>query len=125
MNSEGIVATAAAALALNMWSVPLFGVPLTVVGMSVLGAALGAAYGPPIKDRKKLFTAIASHAFLAAVLVAVIPPAFGWEWAHEGLQGPMAGAAAFIAPFTIPAVPWKEFIRKVLRLDKKSEVDND
>lgn len=124
MNDNGIVATTALALAANMWSIPLFGVPLTVVGMSVLGASLGAAYGPPIKDRGKLFTAIASHAFLSSVLVAVIPPALGWEWVHEGLQGPMAGAASFIAPFTIPAVPWRELIRKVLRLDNNKEVFN-
>lgn len=123
MDSNGIVAPIVLAIAANMWSVPLFGVPLTVVGMSVLGAVLGAAYGEPIEDRRKLFTTIASHAFLSTVLVAVIPPAFGWEWVDGRLQAPLAGAGAFIARFAIPVVPWGELVRKVFRLEKK-EGDN-
>lgn len=123
MDSSGVKVPIAVAAAANMWTVPLFGVPLTVVGMSVLGASLGAAYGEPIKDRRKLFTTIASHAFLATVLVAVLPAAFGWEWLNVALEAPAAGAAAFVARFVIPVVPWGELIRKVLRLDKK-EGDN-
>lgn len=124
MDNNGIVVTAALALAVNMWSIPLFGVPLTVVGMSVLGAALGASYGDPIHDRVKLFKTITSHAFLAAVLVAVVPAALGWEWMHEKLEGPLAGGIAFLVPFAAPLVPWRELIRKVFRLENKKEVDN-
>lgn len=101
----------------NLWSVPLFGVPLTVIGMAVLGASLAAGYGKPAKTRRELFTSVAVHAFLGTVLVAVVPAAFGMEWVSPKLEAPLAGLVAFGAKFAVPLIPWKELVRKVFRLE--------
>lgn len=102
----------------NSWSVPLFGVPLTVLAMSVGGAALGASYGKPAENR--IMTVI-THAFLATVCVAVLPRVFGWGWATPALEGPLAGLLSFSARFAIPAIPWGEIVRKVFKLGPKQE----
>lgn len=117
-------AWAALAVGLNLWSVPLFGVPLTVVGMALLGAVLGGAYGKPLEKRRDLPVTIASHAFLAAVCVAVLPKLMGLEWVTPAVEAPLAGLAAFAAKFALPIIPWGELLRKVLRLEPKRN-DND
>lgn len=114
----------AIAIGINLWSVPLFGVPLTVVGMSVLGASLGVAYGKPLEKRRDLLVTVASHAFLAAVCVAVIPKLMGLEWVTPALEAPLAGLTAFAAKFALPIIPWGELVRKVFRLEPKRN-DND
>lgn len=125
MKSIGIaLAWIAAATGVNLWSVPLFGVPLTVVGMAVLGASLGAAYGKPLEKRRDLFTTVAGHSFLAAVLVAVVPGMLGVQWLTPELQAPFAGLLAFVAKFALPIIPWGDVIRKVFRLEPKRN-DND
>lgn len=125
MNSVGIaLAWMALAVGVNLWSVPLFGVPLTVLGMAVLGASLGAAYGVPLDKRRDLFVTVASHAFLATVLVAVFPKLMGWEVVNATMEAPLAGLMAFAAKFAIPVIPWGEVVRKVFRLEPKRN-DND
>lgn len=105
----------------NAWSVPLFGVPLTVLMMAFAGSAIGGAYGTPIKDRKSLFITVAAHMFLATVCVAVFPGALGWDWFSPKLEAPLAGLLAFAARFALPAIPWGDIIRKVARLPPKQE----
>ncbi len=107
------------AIGFNLWSVPLFGVPLTVVGMAILGSALGVAYGKPLEKRRDLFVTVTSHAFLAAVAVAVVPKLMGLEWVTPALEAPLAGLLSFAAKFALPVIPWSELIRKVLRLEPK------
>lgn len=125
MKSIGIgAAWIATATGFNLWSVPLFGVPLTVIGIAVLGASLGAAYGVPLEKRRDLFVTIAAHAFLAAVTVAVFPKMLGWQWVSPTLEAPLAGLMAFAAKFAIPVIPWGEVIRKVFRLEPKRN-END
>lgn len=124
MKSIGIGLLVAAATGVNLWSVPLFGVPLTVVGMAVLGASLGAAYGTPLEKRRDLFITVAAHAFLASVLVGTAPAMMGLEWLKPEIYAPFAGLLAFAAKFALPIIPWGDMIRKVLRLEPKRN-DND
>lgn len=124
MKIVGTVLAAMAGLGVNAWSVPLFGEPLTVVGMAVLGASLGAAYGKPLEKRRDLFVTVLGHAFLAAVLVAVFPSALGWEWVTDAIKPPLAGFVAFAAKFALPIIPWGELIRKVTRLEPKRDIND-
>lgn len=124
MKIVGTVAAMLAGVGINAWSVPLFGEPLTVVGMAVLGASLGAAYGKPLEKRRDLFITVLGHAFLAAVLIAVFPAAFAWEWVTATLKPPLAGLVAFVAKFALPIIPWGELIRKVFRLEPKRDNDD-
>lgn len=121
MNSSIVLAGVAIAAGINLWSMPLFGVPLTVVGMAVLGSALGAAYGKPLEKRRDLFVTVVGHAFLATVLVAVVPGMVGWEWVTKVVEAPLAGLTAFSAKFALPIIPWGELVRKVFRLEPKKE----
>lgn len=109
---------------INELSVPFFGVPLTVLAMAAAGATLSFAYGEPLESRKKLFTLAIANTFLAAILVAVIPQALGWEWTNTNLEPPLAGivaiAARWVVPNFIDLVP--EVLRKVFRLEKYDRI---
>lgn len=87
----------------NDLSVPLFGAPLTVMGMAFGGTLASFAYGPSEPSRKRLFTLTVTNTFISTVLVAVFPPFVGWEWVTPSLAPPLAGALAFSLRFIIPS----------------------
>lgn len=116
LTSVGIAATTG----INGWSIPLFGVPITVLAMAAGGATIAFAYGEPVKSRKRLFTLAVANTFIAAISVAVVPEAFGWEWVSDKLEPPLAGlvavASRWVVPSFIELVP--EVLRKLFRLEK-------
>jgi len=88
----------------NSVSMPLFGVPLTVLGMAAGGAFASFAYGQPEKSRLKLFGMAIANTFLGALSVALLPVWLDWTWVTPMLQPPLAGFLAFIARWVIPLV---------------------
>src|SRR5688572_10313310 len=75
----------------NQWSVQLFTVPLSVVGMAAAGTFLSYGYGPKAENRKNIYIEALFITFLAIVLVAVLPEIMGWKWLKPELRGPLAG----------------------------------
>lgn len=108
---------------INQWSIQLFNVPLTVVGMTVAGTLLSFGYGPKIENRKNLYLQALFIAFLSTVTVAIVPEFMDWEWVTPKLQAPLGGMLAVLGRFTIdPAIKIiPEVLRKIFRLDKKDE----
>lgn len=109
----------------NDLTLPFFGVHLTVISMAAGGAIVSFAYGDPITSRKRLYVLALANTFLASVCVAVLPAALGWQWVQPGLQPAfaalIAAGARWFVPATITLIP--EFMRKILRLDKKENVE--
>ena len=103
---------------LNDVSVPLFGVPLTVIAMAVAGTYLSASQGKPEKKGAKMYSKHLGYMFMSVVTVSILPNVLGWEWAVPRLEGPIAGALAFSARYWVPAtlelIP--EIVKKVLKL---------
>lgn len=105
--SVGIAALSAAAASnampgLNDLSVPLLGVPLTVITMSAAGAACAFAWPQGESSRAKLFGVFAASTFVGASCVSVIPHLFGLAWPRE-LQGALALLFGMLAPWAVPA----------------------
>lgn len=118
----GVVLTGVGAW--NSISIPMAGVPLTVIGMATLGAYLSTAYGKPEPSKKKVYFLVLANIFLAVVSVAVIPKWLGWEWADPKIEGPLAGFFAFAARFWVPPLieNFPEMIKKFFKLgDYKKE----
>lgn len=108
---------------LNDWSLALFNVPVTVLGMAAAGSILSFAYdvdGGTKMSRKKLYFLAAANAVFAAAAVSLVPQWLGWGWMNHGLEGSFALLLAAVARFAIPAflklIP--EIISKLFRLDK-------
>lgn len=122
MLASGVTLGALAGIAdWNDLSIPLFGVRVTVIMMAAGGAFASFAYGDAVKPRSKLFTLAAVNTFLAAVTVAVFPAMMGWTWSSPKIEPPLAALVAIGARWFVPAaitmIP--EFLRKILRLEKK------
>jgi hypothetical protein len=122
----GGLATASYGL-VNDLSIPLFGVPLTVIGMAAAGAYLSFAYGKPEKDRKKLYLLALANTFLACVCVAVLPSALGWECANHRIEAPLSGLFAFGARWWVPAfiesIP--QWIQRILKIGDYKDIQKE
>lgn len=89
---------------LNEISTSLFGVPLTVLGMSAAGAFASFAYGKSEMSRKRLFVLAVVNTLLGAFGVAVLPAWLKWAWVTPTMQPPIAGLLAFFSRWTVPLV---------------------
>lgn len=108
---------------LNDWSLALFNVPVTVLGMAAAGSILSFAYdvdGGVKMSRKRLYFLAIANAIIAAATVSLIPKWMGWDWMNHGLEGSLALLLAATARFAIPAfiklIP--EIISRILKLGK-------
>lgn len=86
----------------NNVTVPLFGVPLTVLAMAAAGAMVGSGYTDPVESRKKLYTLTLANTIFAAWFVVLIPAWQGWSILPIALP-PLAGVIAAVNCILIPA----------------------
>ena len=94
---------------LNNWSIALFNVPITVIGMAAAGSILSFAYeaegSKPKMTRKKMYFLAVANTVLASAAVAVLPSWLGWTWVSKGgMEGSLALLVAASARFVIPAI---------------------
>ncbi len=92
---------------INGWSIALFNVPLTVLGMAAAGSMLSFAYTSDTDDKitkRKLYTLAISNTILATAAVAVLPGWLGWDWANSKIEGSLALLLSASARFFIPAL---------------------
>lgn len=94
---------------LNNWSMALFNIPVTVIGMAAAGSILSFAYEPegapaPMSRKKLYFLAVANTIF-AAASVSILPDWLGWKWlSNAGMEGSFALLLAAGARFLIPVL---------------------
>lgn len=107
------------------WVVPGFGTGLVTMGMAALGVFLSTASGPPEKDRKKLYITAAANFFMSVIAVSLVPHLFGWEWAGTRVEGPLAGAFAYLSKYWLPAVieAIPDLLRKFTKLKEYKDED--
>lgn len=83
-------------------SIPLFGVPLTAIGMAAAGATMSFAFGQAEKSRRRLFGVAIAGTFAGACGVTVVPAFLGLEWVSPVVQPPLAFFLAFFSRWIIP-----------------------
>lgn len=108
----------------NAITLPLFNVPVTVLTMAAGGALVSFAHGDPVRDRGALFKLAAANTFIGVILVAVIPPAFGWQWAKPEVVPPLAALVAWACRWVVPNfikyVP--EIVQRLFKLNKYKDI---
>jgi hypothetical protein len=123
--TKSLVVAGAAGLAglgpLDTASVYLLGVPVHVIFMSLLGAALSYAFqieGEAPAPKRKMYFSVAANTMLASACVAVLPGLLGWDWYSSKVEGSVALLFAASARFTIPLLikTFPEIIRKWFRV---------
>ena len=111
---------------LNDISMPLFGVPLTVIAMAAAGTFLSASQAKPEKKGVKFYLKHSGYMFMAIVSVSIMPNIMGWDWAVPRLEGPIAGGLAFSArhwvPATIELIP--EIVKKIFKLKEYKDAES-
>ena len=105
--AAAIAATSGAATTgalINNISTPMFGAPLTVIGMAALGVFVSFAWAKPEMSRPKLFAMSIGNTFVATLAVVLIPAWLGWSWVKPELQAPLAGGIGLAARFVVPVL---------------------
>lgn len=123
-------AGAFSANSLNVVPMYLFNVPLSVIFMAFVGAALSYAWADeqPALPKKKVYVGVIFYTLMTTSLVAVLPHWLGWEWYDVKYQGSlafiMAAAARFILPAFTKMLP--EIVRKWFKIGEyNSDRKND
>lgn len=101
-------AAAQVAFSINGLSVPVLGVPLTVLAMAAAGSLVGFAYTPPVESRSRLYTLALANTMLATWFVVLIPEWRGWvvsPVAQPPLAGVMAAANCVVVPMLFKRLP--------------------
>lgn len=106
---------------INSWSIALFDLPLTVVGMAAAGSMLSFAYnmeGDKDMSRRKLYFLSVANAVFAVCITSILPDYMGWGWYSPKMEGVFALLLAAVARFAIPVglKLFPELGRKLLRL---------
>lgn len=97
----------------NVFSIPVFGVPVTIVGAAAVGAGMSLFFGDPVESRKSLFgQVLASTAFGVGVGV-LFADAMNLEWAQKNL-GMFVMMTAALMRWFLPSVidRGKQFIKE-------------
>lgn len=116
----GIAGGGGLVASLNQISVPLLGVPLTVVTMAIGGALASFGYGEKVESKKKMYTMAGINAFIATICVTVLPGALDWDWVSPKVEPALAAmiavGARFVMPQLIEMVP--KIIKRIFKLDE-------
>jgi len=64
---------------------PVWGIPVTVVGAAGFGALLSLFFGDPITDRRSLFGQVLGSAFFGCAGAKLVSDALDWSWAQENM----------------------------------------
>lgn len=122
MKSASLVGAAGAFKVNSLNTVPmyLFHVPLSVIFMAFVGAALSYAWAdeqPPL-PKKKVYVGVVFYTLVVSALVAFLPALLGWEWYDVKYQGSLALVMSAAARFVLPAFTkmLPEIVRKWFKI---------
>ena len=86
----------------NDLTTPVLGVGLTTVAGAALGTFAAIAYDEQLKPRGRLIVLAPATVIMGCMLVGVVPRWLGWGWSSDGVEGALAGLAAFACYHLLP-----------------------
>lgn len=84
-------------------SLPVWGVPVSVVGAAAFGAGLSLFFGDPIPTRKALFGQILAATAFGTAIAVLTADGTGWSWAQKNI-GMFALMSAAMVRWFLPTV---------------------
>lgn len=109
----------------KVFDIPVFGVPVTIVGAAAVGAGMSLFFGDPIQSRKSLFGQVtASTAFGVAVGV-LCADALNLEWAQKNLSMFVMMMAAIMRWFLPSAIERGKQVIKEFKFSFSKKSDGD
>lgn len=111
---------------LDAFSLSLFNVPVNVIFLAFLGAALSNAYSddpPSALSKPKLYVILLANTLISTACVAVLPQALGWSWYNSKIEGSVAFLLAMSARFAIPLLikTFPEILRRWFKLGEYND----
>ena len=82
-------------------TVPVFGVPVTIIAAAAVGAACSLAFGDPIASRRSMFAQVFASTFFGACGSALATKGLDWKFAQD-LPGAFALIVAGVLRLMLP-----------------------
>lgn len=67
-------------------SLPVWGVPVSVIGAAAFGAGLSLFFGDPIPSRRSLYGQILAATFFGAACATLVADGMDWDWAQKNIS---------------------------------------
>lgn len=123
--ATGAAGTPAMRLFTDYVSLPVWGVPVSVIGAAAFGAGLSLFFGDPIPSRKALYGQVLAATFFGAAWAVLVADGMGWEWAQKNIGMFGLSSAAVVRWFLPTVIERGKQIIKEFRLPSIKKSDGD
>lgn len=106
-------------------SLPVWGVPVSVIGAAAFGAGLSLFFGDPIPTRRALYGQILAATFFGAAWAVLIADGMNWDWAQKNISMFALSSAAVVRWFLPTVIERGKQIVKEFKLPSLKKPDGD
>lgn len=105
----------------GFFQVPVFGVPVTVIGAAAVGAGMSLFFGDPIESRRSLFGQVSAATAFGVGAGVLFADAFHLEWAQKNMAMFVMMTAALMRWFLPTVIEKVKTIITEFKLPRKGD----
>lgn len=105
----------------GIFQVPVFGVPVTIIGAAAVGAGMSLFFGDPIESRRSLFGQVSAATAFGVGSGVLFADAFHLEWAQKNMAMFVMMNAALMRWFLPTVIEKVKTIIKEFKLPRKGD----
>lgn len=106
-------------------SLPVWGVPVSVIGAAAFGAGLSLFFGDPIPSRRSLYGQVLAATFFGAACAVLVADGMDWDWAQKNISMFALMSAAILRWFLPTVIERGKQLVKEFRFPSIKKPDGD
>lgn len=106
-------------------SLPVWGVPISVIGAAAFGAGLSLFFGDPIPTRRALYGQILAATFFGAAWAVLVADGMEWAWAQKNISMFALSSAAVVRWFLPTVIERGKQLVREFKLPSIKKTDGD
>jgi hypothetical protein len=123
--AAGAASTPAMELFTSYVNLPVWGVPVSVIGAAAFGAGLSLFFGDPIPSRRALYGQTLAATVFGAAWAVLVADGMNWEWAQKNIGMFALSSAAVVRWFLPTMIERGKQLIKEFRFPSIKKTDGD